>query len=140
MHWMSKTQSRHDNINNVMTKTNRKRCYVILFGGFFVVAMVTSHFVNMRSLHTTLALYKDSSSHRPEFDLAWRQSYGFFDDITNENWQLLRKIALEHVNHKYPRRPLTHNPAYDHRKIKYFNSAPAWWQTVSVFRCDGLIA
>jgi uncharacterized protein YxeA len=65
------------------------------------------------------------------FSLARSQSYGFFDDIADENWKLLNKIYVEHKNHKYMNAPLTHNPAFDKRKVKYFNSNPAWYQTVS---------
>mmetsp|Transcript_24778 Transcript_24778/g.44877 ORF Transcript_24778/g.44877 Transcript_24778/m.44877 type:complete len:360 (-) Transcript_24778:71-1150(-) len=61
--------------------------------------------------------------------LAMKQSFGFFDDISDKQWKLLQKIVAEHVNHKYPEQPLTHNPHFDKRNLKYFNSYPAWWQT-----------
>jgi hypothetical protein len=117
----------------MMNFTSVKRWHFILFGGLLSVTILFSQFLNMRYLYSTLAL--DKNSHHDLFSLAFSQSYGFFDDITNENWKLLQKIAVQHVNHKYPNQPLTHNPAYDKRKAKYFNSAPAWWQTVCVLTC-----
>ena len=70
---------------------------------------------------------------RDKFSLASSQSYGFFDDVTDKHWKILQKIAVEHVNHKYPEQPLTHNPLFDKRKI-HTTSYPAWWQTVSPTR------
>jgi len=69
-----------------------------------------------------------------KFSLASSQSYGFFDDVTDKHWKILQKIAVEHVNHKVPDKPLTHNPVVDKRKVKYNSSYPAWWQTVSPTR------
>jgi len=66
---------------------------------------------------------------KDSFNLANEQSFGFFNDISNENWQKLQEIVAVHYNHKYMEKPLTHNPAYDKRRMKYFNSHPAWWQT-----------
>jgi len=34
--------------------------------------------------------------------LAYSQSFGFFDDITDDHWKLHQKRAVEHVNHKNP--------------------------------------
>lgn len=65
----------------------------------------------------------------PSTDLAKKQSFGFFDDITDEHWKLLQHLVAVHVNHKFTEQPLTHNPHFDKRKMKYFNSYPAWWQT-----------
>lgn len=61
--------------------------------------------------------------------LALQQSLGFFDDVTTGQWEHLRQMVAEHQNHKYPEAPLTHNPHFDKRHMKYFNSYPAWWQT-----------
>ena len=72
----------------------------------------------------------------PDYSLAYKQSYGFFDDITNENWKLLQSMVVDHENHKYPEAPLTHNPAFDKRKEPWNNSGPAWYQNVSPMNCS----
>jgi len=79
---------------------------------------------------TTSSVSVSSTNGIDDLSLAKSQSFGFFHDITNEHWKLLQKILAEHSNHKYPEQPLTHNPHFDKRKMKYFNSYPAWWQTV----------
>ena len=85
-------------------------------------------------------LKSKSQSHDDDGDLslARDESFGFFDDITTNQWKLYQKIVAEHINHKYPEGagynnlgPWNHHPAYDTRHMKYFNSYPAWWQTVS---------
>ncbi|KAL7527134.1 hypothetical protein ACHAXR_001822 [Thalassiosira sp. AJA248-18] len=63
-----------------------------------------------------------------QFALALSQSFGFFDDITDEHWRLLQKIYFDHVNHKYPDKPLTNNPAFDKRTHGGWNSPHAWYQ------------
>jgi len=68
-------------------------------------------------------------------DEASRQSFGFFNDITNEHWKRYQTIMAGHSNHKFPEKPLTHNPHFDTRNKTYFNSYPAWWQTVSNIFC-----
>ena len=87
---------------------------------------------------------KNSSSDATEqkdddTNLALSQSFGFFDGVSNSQWELLQKITAEHNNHHYPDLPLTHNPAFDKRNKKYFNSVPAWWQNVRR-SCIDLIA
>jgi len=81
----------------------------------------------------TKAVKQNSVSCKEDkYDLAYNQSYGFFDDIKEEHWRLLQKLAVEHENHKYPEAPLTHNPTFDKRTSKYFSSHPAWYQSVSL--------
>jgi len=63
------------------------------------------------------------------YSLAKSQSFGFFDGVRNDEWERLQSIVAVHEDHKYPEQPLTHNPTFDKRKMKYFNSNPAWWQT-----------
>lgn len=63
------------------------------------------------------------------FSLARTQSFGFFDDITNDNWKKLQDLVAHHWNHKFPEAPLTHHPAWkgrgQHRQVRH----PAWYQT-----------
>ena len=54
-----------------------------------------------------------------EFEVAARQSYGFFDDIPAESWNLHRDIYLQSQNHKDPMNPL--------RGSQFIaNVTPAW--------------
>lgn len=66
-----------------------------------------------------------------KYKLATEQSYGFFYDVTDEHWQKYRDVYNTHVNHYNMSAPLTFHPIYSQRKAKYFNSAEAWYQTVS---------
>lgn len=85
---------------------------------------------SMRETSTAIQLeYSRTVGGDSQFEMARSQSNGFFDDITNANWQKLKDIVAVHVDHKYPDKPLTHNPHFDKRKMAYFNSYPAWWQT-----------
>ncbi len=76
------------------------------------------------------------SSAEFDFELATRQSGGFFNDIPSKQWKLLQHIVAIHNNHKYPDEPLTHHPWKDKRKLKYLSSYPAWYQTVSDSTCQ----
>ena len=67
-----------------------------------------------------------------DFALARSQSYGFFDDITDENWNILHQIYVEHVNHQHPDKPLMYNPAFERRTQRWWNSPAAWYQNVSI--------
>ena len=54
-----------------------------------------------------------------EFEVAARQSYGFFDDIPAKSWNLHRDIYLQSQNHKDPMNPL--------RGSQFIaNITPAW--------------
>jgi hypothetical protein len=70
-----------------------------------------------------------SSIDNDNFSLARKHSFGFFDDITNDNWRRLQTMVAEHWNHKYPEKPLTHHPAWEKGYGKWQNSHPAWYQT-----------
>ena len=110
-------------------KPNKGNCLLpfLIFGfGIFSFNQVKQDFVGSSQTN------KNSSSDATEKDdsLASSQSFGFFDGVSNSQWELLQKITAEHNNHHYPDLPLTHNPAFDKRNKKYFNSVPAWWQNV----------
>lgn len=91
-----------------------------------VVKLTQPHHVNMAETGSVAVQHVQEDT--DIFSLASSQSYGFFDDVTDKHWKRLQKIAVEHVNHKYPEQPLTHNPLFDKRKI-HTTSYPAWWQT-----------
>lgn len=63
-----------------------------------------------------------------DFELASRQSYGFFYDISSTKWNLLRKIYREHINHRDPQRPLLYSPHDPLNSQKWFSTEPAWYQ------------
>jgi len=42
------------------------------------------------------------SAQEDKHSLAYSQSYGFFDDITDDEWKLRQRRAVEHINHKNP--------------------------------------
>lgn len=42
------------------------------------------------------------SAQEDKHSLAYSQSYGFFDDITDDDWKLRQRRAAEHINHKNP--------------------------------------
>ena len=72
-----------------------------------------------------------------QFALARSQSYGFFYDVTEMNWSLLRKIYREHTNHLNPVRPLMYNPHNEDKQgietwgaPESFSSYKAWYQSV----------
>lgn len=66
-----------------------------------------------------------------EFSLARTQSFGFFNDISNDNWKRLQTMVAEHWDHKFPEAPLTHHPAWKGRgqMANWAVHHPAWYQT-----------
>ena len=56
-----------------------------------------------------------SSSKRTSFELARQQSFGFFDDISDYNWELMQQRARSRVNHKFP------DP------LKFYYEIPRWY-------------
>ena len=96
---------------------------------------------SMMSLFLTPNLWKFTSGEKEEsdaknndpstdnFSLARTQSFGFFDDITNDNWKKLQDLVAHHWNHKFPEAPLTHHPAWKGRGQVRQVKHPAWYQT-----------
>jgi hypothetical protein len=58
-----------------------------------------------------------STSDANQFSIAYRESLGFFDDIPEEDWELMRNITLGRVNNDNPLNPLL-------RRLV----APEWYQ------------
>jgi len=108
-----------------------KRKYFLIISALTVIAVtITSHnSISMAKVASSAKSGDDVDSNSNDFELAKKESNDFFDDITTQHWQMLKDIAKVHVDHKYPEKPLTHNPHWDHRRMKYFNSHPAWWQS-----------
>ena len=74
------------------------------------------------------------------FSTARDESYGFFYDVTDEQWSLFRDIYMTSEDHPYPDKPLTYHPeaapgednlpASASRGGRY-KSYPSWYQNVS---------
>lgn len=103
----------------------------------FILAFVLSTLAYM--YHLILQTHHENHSlqlleildQNQKYKMATEQSYGFFYDVTDEHWQKYKDIYNTHVNHYNTSAPLTFHPSYSQRKAKYFNSAEAWYQTVS---------
>ncbi len=65
------------------------------------------------------------------FELARSQSFGFFYDITNDHWNLLHDMYVNHRNHRHPDHPLKYNPGFETGPKGWLNSASTWYQNVS---------
>ena len=79
-----------------------------------------------------------SNNNNGPYALAKSQSFGFFYDITEEQWNLHRQIYRNHSNHLNPKRPLMYNPQNDDKKgietwgdPEVYSSYKAWYQSVS---------
>ena len=101
--------------------------FVAMMGLVSLIPIVTFH--NNITDHTYLS--HDLPSKQPNsndnFSLARTQSFGFFDDITNEHWRRLQDIVARHWNHLYPETPLARHPSLENN-WRY----PQWWQSVSI--------
>ena len=62
------------------------------------------------------------------YELAYRQSFGFFDDVPAAAWRKQRDIYLKHVNHRDPSRPLAWSSEDPVWNIPEGGSARAWYQ------------
>jgi hypothetical protein len=60
------------------------------------------------------------------FELAARQSYGFFDNVPAESWNLHRNIYLQSRNHNDPDNPLR-GSQFISNKTPPWQSIPATW-------------
>lgn len=96
------------------------------FGLFFVCIISFNH--STRYYDTEILPSPTSNERNLDYSLAKRQSFGFFQDISEDEWKLHQRIVEEHVNHKFVDQPLTYNPKFEKRKLKYFNSNFAWYQ------------
>ncbi len=71
----------------------------------------------LSSSSSSLSIFKDSNQrHSSDFSLAYQQSYGFFDDIPDDDWKLYQTTARRAQHHAYPNDPLrfwndSHNDA-----------------------------
>lgn len=134
-------------MNNPMRKQNKFRIRSLreiiktaVIVTFVFVAMQTytqiPDVVGNTTLTSTSSLATDISLTAPEsrdFDLANKQSFGFFDDIDEKNWKNLQKIVSEMVDHQKPDDPLQHLPDQKISGRKSWAWTPyfVWYQTVS---------
>lgn len=52
------------------------------------------------SLHAIRAEARPSSTNQSSYDMAFTQSFGFFDDIHEEEWKYRRQIAIDRSDHR----------------------------------------
>lgn len=63
-----------------------------------------------------------------DFQLAYDQSFGFFDDIPKTKWNIHQQIHAEYNKHKNPDNPREWVPGHSTFKASWFNSARAFYQ------------
>ena len=110
----------------------------------FVLMLLSFQYITFKS---RLMLDWDSSQNNEggnratdPFSTARDESYGFFYDVTDEQWSLFRDIYMTSEDHPYPDKPLTYHPeaapgednlpAAASRGGRY-KSYPSWYQNVS---------
>ncbi len=64
-----------------------------------------------------------------DFQLAKDQSFGFFTDISSNQWKMHQKTVAEYVPHKNPVDPLEYVPGHSIKRGDWVNSARAFYQT-----------
>ena len=105
----------------------------------FVVGCVVMIMQSFRTpgLTVTETIVAPPAPESRNFDLANEESFGFFDDIDESNWKILKRIAAEMVNHK------REDPLYplplDNSTHKPWRPYFAWYQEVSsraLLYCD----
>jgi hypothetical protein len=115
---------------------------VVRFSNFDIQAMVAPPFAMSSSSSAIIASSASSASSisspgsthtttthdDDDFQLAYSQSYGFFDTISTKSWQLLRSIYLEHMNHRNINRPLLYSKHDPYSTHPWDRSAEAWYQ------------
>lgn len=69
--------------------------------------LISSHSATVANTGTSSALITSTkksvggSGAKDSFKLAFEQSYGFFDDISDYNWKLMKQRAQSRINHKF---------------------------------------
>jgi hypothetical protein len=113
--------------NHRSTRTKPKKIVYI----FMMMGMILGIFI-MELLQALGGLPRGSSStnelelgsDKYKYNLAKEQSFGFFDDINDENWKHYQTILAEVEDHQDPNDP---HPYDDDTWKHYFE----WYQTVS---------
>jgi len=78
-----------------------------------LLALLSLHFM-VSFVHNRM--FESNRIFNEDFDLAFRESMGFFEDIRSRDWKMLKHIAKEVVNHGNPNDPL-----------EMLKSGPAVW-------------
>jgi len=55
---------------------------------------------------SSLGVYNDDVPVLPDYELAYRESFGYFTNIPSSDWELLRNITLKRVNNHFAKSPL----------------------------------
>ena len=112
------------------------RYYYVDIHAVIAPAASSSSVIIASSTSTSISYAGSSSSSTPntthdgddDFQLAYSQSYGFFDATSSKSWSLLRSIYLEHANHRNPNRPLLYSIHDPYSTHPWDRSAEAWYQ------------
>jgi hypothetical protein len=90
--------------NNLFNRSNSTKLAILAIGIVGAVIVLLAHGrVNSKDYYE---VDMGMSFSQGDFNLAKRQSFNFFDDISSANWKRMRQIASKHVNHKKPKDPL----------------------------------
>ena len=118
----------------------------------FVIGVFTKIYTNP---HTLTSSSSNASNgifiSNPSYELARRQSYGFFHQIPEEEWNIKQEIVRDYIPHKFPNNPLALNPEAE-EEMNIVENVPrvrkrafhyiemdlpiryvSWYQNVSVF-------
>jgi hypothetical protein len=77
-------------------------CFFLLFTGMSATAIITYIWANKVAARKLLALVLDPSHPKSEFSTAYTESFGFFDDIPNNSWKLMKERVRNRQNHLDP--------------------------------------
>ncbi len=70
----------------------------------------------------------NNNGNSKDYQLASSQSYGFFYDVSSEEWKIRQQIISQYNKHKNPDDPLEYVPGHSTRNLHYFNSPHAFYQ------------
>uniref|UniRef100_A0A7S1BQZ4 Methyltransferase domain-containing protein n=1 Tax=Corethron hystrix TaxID=216773 RepID=A0A7S1BQZ4_9STRA len=100
-----------------------------MLGRLSMVEVSTSTFSEVSTFTLTPATVVTSSSPvSQDYQLANDQSYGFFDDVTAENWKINQEIYRGYSPHLNDENPLEYVPGVSKFQIHYLNSPQAFYQ------------
>ena len=91
------------------TRTTTFIAASVLFLVGLVVTAVISSAITKKSIMKQGTVVPDPSNPTSEFYSAYKESFGFFNDIPNSSWQLIKDRVRNRVNHLFPDNPMSHS-------------------------------
>lgn len=88
-------------------KSSRK---ILAFVGLSWAVVHTGLVLRCRCCSEVKTRRSPGSAGSGDYQLAARQSGGFFTDLPDDQWEVAREIFRSHQNHRYMDRPLTFHP------------------------------